>query len=161
MTRTLAVAACLALAAGPGAAQRLGSLAVHAGVTSSGPGLAARANLMAHLGRVSLGPEAGTAGLGDGAGAWHAGGLLAVTLPGQRVRVHGTAGLAYYSWRQCGDCLRLELLGASLGAGAWFARPARPLALGAGLRWHRQLQRLGAPRDMSFVTAMLGFAIEW
>ena len=157
MTRPwCATAACLALAAAPADAQQTGSVGIDGGLSASGPGLAARANLLAQFGRFSLGPEVGASGLGDGADVWHAGGVFRLTAPAGRIRrAHATAGVAYYSWN------RLSLLGISLGAGAWLARPASWLSLGAELRWHRQVQRLGAAQEMSFVTVTLGLALHW
>lgn len=162
MTRpSWVTAACLTLAAAPVAAQQTGSIGIDGGLSASGPGLAARANLLAQFGPFSLGPEVGASGLGGGADVWHAGGAFRLSATAGRIRANGTAGVAYYSWNRCAECLRLTLLGISLGAGTWFARPASWLSLGAELRWHRQLQSVGAGEEMSFMTVMLGLALHW
>jgi len=154
-------AACLTLAAAPAAAQQTGSFGIDGGLSASGPGVAARANLLAQFGLFSLGPEVGASGLGDGADVWHAGGAFRLSATAGRIRANGTAGVAFYSWNRCAQCVRLSLLGISVGAGAWLARPASWLSLGADLRWHRQVQRLGAAQEMSFVTVTLGLALHW
>jgi hypothetical protein len=151
----------VALGAAPAAAQQTGSIGIDGGVTVSGPGLAGRANLLAHFGSFSVGPEVGASVLGNAADVWHGGGALRLTATARRIRPYGTAGVAYYSWNRCAQCARLTLLGVSLGAGMWLAHPAPRLSLGLEMRWHRQLQRLGTPQEMSFVTVTLGLALHW
>jgi len=162
MTRpSWVTAAYLTLVAAPAATQQTGSVGIDGGLSASGPGLAARANLLAQFGAFSLGPEVGASGLGDGAEVWHAGGAFRLSGTAGRIRAHGTAGVSYYSWNRCAECGRLSLLGISVGAGARLARPASWLSLGADLRWDRQVQGLGAAQEMSFVTVTLGLALHW
>jgi len=154
-------AVCLAFGVVPAAAQQTGSVGIHGGLSASGPALAGTASLLAEFGSFSLGPEVGAAGLGDGANAWHAGGAVGFGASTGRIRPHATLGVARYSWRTCDDCASLGLLGISLGAGASLARPTSWLTLDTELRWHRQLQRVGTPEAMSFVTAVLGLGLHW
>lgn len=161
MTRAWwAAAVYLTSSAAPVAAQQTGSVGIHGGLSASGPGLAATANFQAEFGRFSLGLEGGAAGLGDGTDVWHAGGAFGLRASSGTIRPHATLGVARYSWKWCAGCLRAGILGISLGAGGWLARPASRVSLGAELRWHRQVQSV-VPEEMSFVTATLGLSLRW
>src|SRR5258705_1816603 len=162
MTRAWWVAAvCLGFAVVPAAAQQTGSVGVQGGLSASGPALAGTASLLAKFGSFSIGPEMGVSDLGDGAKAWHVGGTFGLGASTGRIRPQGTVGVARYSWDRCAGCVPLGVLGISLGAGASLARPTSRLSLDTELRWHRQLQRVGAPEAMSFVTVMLGLRLHW
>lgn len=162
MTRAWWLAAvCLAFGVVPAVAQQTGSVGIQGGLSTSGPAFAGAGHLLAEFGSISLGPEVGAAGLGDGTHVWHAGGAFGIGAAAGRIRPHGTVGVARYSWKTCGDCAALGLLGVSLGAGASLVHPTSGLSLETDLRWHRQLQRVGAPEAMSFVTVMLGLGLHW
>ena len=162
MTRAFWVLAISVLfAAVPAAAQQTGSVGIQGGLSASGPALAGSANLLAEFGSFGVGPEVGVSGLGDHADAWHIGGLFELGALTGKIRPHGTLGVARYSWRTCGDCASLGLLGVSLGAGASLVHSTSGLSLETDLRWHRQLQSVGAPEAMSFVTVTLGPALNW
>jgi len=162
MTRAWWVAAvCLGFGVVPAAAQQTGSVGIQRGLSAPGPALAGTANLLAEFGSFSIGPEVGVSGLGDGAKAWHVGGAFGLGASAGRIRPHGAVAVARYSWKVCGDCASLGLLGISLGAGASLVRPPSGLSLETELRWHRQLQRVGASETMSFVTVTLGPTLRW
>ncbi len=162
MTRAWWVAVvCLGFGVVPAAAQQTGSVGIQGGLSASGPALAGTANLLAEFGSFRLGPEVGVSGLGDGAKAWHVGGTFGLGASTGRIRPHGAVGVARYSWNMCAGCPSLGLLGISLGAGASLVRPPSRLSLETELRWHRQLQRVGASETMSFVTVTLGPRLHW
>jgi hypothetical protein len=162
MTRASWVAAtCVVFAAAPAAAQQTGSVGIQGGLSASGPALAGSANLLAEFGSFGVGPEVGVSGLGDGANAWHVGAAFELAATAGKIRPHGAVGVARYSWKTCGDCASLGLLGISLAAGASLVHSTSGLSLETDLRWHRQLQSIGAPEAMSFVTVTLGPALHW
>ena len=162
MTRAWWVAAvCLVFGAVPVAAQSTGSVRIQGGLSASGPGLAGTASLLAHFGSFSVGPELGAAGLGDDGDVWHLGGVFGLGSSAEGIHPRATLGVARYSWKPGEGWVPLGIFGVSLGVGAWITRPGSGLSPGAELRWHHQLQDVGAGKELSFVTLTVGLASHW
>lgn len=158
-----AVALCLALGAVPATGQPIGSLDILGGLSLSGPALAVDVRYLAELGRLRPGLEAGLSGLNGGGDVWYLGGVLKLGPTTGTMRPYGTLGVADYQWKvgRSEWGWRYGLLGFSLGGGVSFVRPGSRWSLETELRWHRQLQRLGAATELSFMTATAGIGVHW
>ena len=156
------VAGCVVLGLSSSSfAENIGSARVEGGMSGSGPAFAGSAGLMAQFGWLSLGPEVGAAGLGDGASVWNLGGLIEVGGTKEGIQPHATVGIARYSWKTCEDCSSWGVAGYSLGAGAWLTRAASALSPGAEIRWHHQLQDVADGEVLSYATITLGLRAHW
>jgi hypothetical protein len=128
-------------------------------IANTGPAVGGSASLLADLGALSLGPEVGYYGAGNGQSVWNAGGAFRVLLPRAALQPYGVMDISYYSWN---TSTTSNGFGIGLGGGLLFRRPERRWFFGAEARFHSNVQRLDTDTGgTSFVSLQMSGTITW